>query len=440
MCKYRLFALALSFFAFQTVTVSAQVGNPCATAQYDSLMQHKDPTWKRGRQLLESLIQKEVSHIAARTFEETIFIPVVVHIVHHNALGTIGGTTNANITDEQILSQIHVLNEDYRRKEGTPGFNKNPVGADVNIEFYLAKRDPNGHITNGITRAYSEQASFNPDNYQDIDLLKSFDYWPSNRYLNIWVATLSNDYLGAAQFPTVPIDPATGGAAPIGLSARQADESDGIMINSKAFGRQTGTAISPVYGYGRTLTHEIGHWLGLLHTWGDYFCGDDYCNDTPPTESDNKTKDISCQAKYSNCTGQKTSNMIENYLDYSPDICMNIFTQDQKARMRAVLELSPLRKALVESTPKVVEAEHLSVNLFPNPTDEAIHIKPFFKGIQDVQVDIISSQGKAVSTIVFPNTYSSQLLSIQLPTLASGLYFVKTSTSKESHVSKLVVR
>jgi hypothetical protein len=153
-------------FIFLSHTIGlAQIDPRCLTPQYDAMLKSKHPSLHLHKDKLNELIAEaqrkssNTAHLRANATEATIIIPVVVHVVHNTKSGVIGGANNANISDEQIQSQIDVLNEDYRRKEGSKGFNSNPVGADVNIEFHLATLDPNGNPTNGITRTYTDITS-----------------------------------------------------------------------------------------------------------------------------------------------------------------------------------------------------------------------------------------------------------------------------------------
>lgn len=287
---------------------------------------------------------------------QIIKIPVVVHVLHNVADGQITGT---NISKEQIESQIKVLNEDFRRMQGTNGFNNHPAGADTQFEFHLATTDPNCNPTDGITRHFVNRNSFNV--FSDETLIKSYGFWPSHQYLNIWVCSISGGFLGATQFPNdTQLE---------GLNDFNGDSlTDGIIIRHNVFGRRTGTASTGIYSYGRTLTHEIGHWLGLIHIWGDERCGNDYCDDTPQAEDSNLQSN--CNAVFSNCTGTPTRNMIENYMDYTPDICMNIFTNDQKKRMREAMENSPRRNALINS-PGLLFNNQVSLPYFVNNADLA---------------------------------------------------------------------
>jgi hypothetical protein len=332
-------AILLFCFVFQIQYVSAQMH--CGHVEYMNSMYQKNPDLKKQydafNQKINQVVQmKKDSRIAGVSSAEVIYeIPVVVHVIHNVASGAITGT---NISDAQILSQIDILNQDYSRSNADTGNTysafKN-VAADTKIHFCLSTLDPNGAETNGIVRVYSSKTSFS---LYDDSQLKGLSYWPNDRYLNIWVCNLSGSILGYAQFPN--------NSSLIGLTTIEgSDLTDGVVVNYQAFGN-TGTATFP-YNLGRTTTHEIGHWLGLIHVWGDADCGDDYVADTPTQFT--STSGSTCSMDYSTCTGPSTLNMNQNYLDYSADACMNIFTQGQTDRMRTVMEVSPKRIAILDA-------------------------------------------------------------------------------------------
>ncbi|MBI3239862.1 MAG: choice-of-anchor J domain-containing protein, partial [Flavobacteriia bacterium] len=177
--------------------------------------------------------------------------------------------------------------------------------------------------------------------------------WDPNKYMNIWICALSGGILGYAQFPQSPL----GGMG----CGSPAVATDGVVFASASIGKSAVTGFAGPYNEGRTATHEIGHWLGLRHIWGDGGCTvDDYCNDTPEAAAAN----YGCPAGTNSCTAAPDAgpDMIENYMDYTDDLCMNIFTNDQKQRMRAVLEGSPLRRSLINSDACIP----------PNPSDASI--------------------------------------------------------------------
>jgi len=363
------------------------------------------------------------------TFEQgLVTIPVVIHIIHNNQSNIIGGPNNSNISDEQVISQIKVLNEDYRRKNGTRGFNDSPIGADLNIEFKLAQTDPNGKLSSGIVRVYHPKNQF--DVFDDNYLLSELSYWDSSKYLNIWVTTLSNGYLGFGEFPGGVFD---------GLELEDVDERiDGVIIDHTAFGSKTGTSVNGIYSFGRTLTHEIGHWFGLIHTWGDEFCGDDFCNDTPPTERGNNS--IRCNVTFSNCKGERTRNMIENYMDYTPDSCMNIFTSDQSLRIRAIFEVSKRRKKLIANAQfNLPTTDKLALNILENPlTSNELVLQILVKDLSNYGISIFDSQGR----IIFENNFidsPSRILKIPKEKLRSGVFIISAYNEEEKVSKKLIV-
>ncbi len=323
----------------------------CGTMQADSFMRALYPDWPKMDDyegVLKERVERYKAQMArARTIGDVYRIPVVVHVIHNGeAVGT--GT---NISTQRIQDQIAVLNEDFRRLPGTPGWNNHPRGADVKIEFVLARRDPNGNPTTGIVRwdrnVYGWSAPPYTSAYMN-STIKPATQWDPDRYLNIWVADLSGGLLGYAQFPDLSGLLGMPGDASMG-SCTQAANTDGVVILYSSFGsalKPGGTGMTPPYHLGRTTTHEVGHWLGLRHTWGDGDCSvDDFCDDTPL-----------CNGPHYGCTahpvpacitGQRR--MIENYMDYSDDGCMNIFTIDQAVRMRIVLENCPRRASLITS-------------------------------------------------------------------------------------------
>ena len=429
--------LAGSFLSLLTVVAGAQpvfngVLQRCGTVEHERMLQQRNPN--RLRQLDElnrRLGQFESGQMLLRqAADETVYrIPIVVHVVHNTASNAIGGESNGNISDEQIASQIQVLNEDYRRQPGTNGFNTNPVGADARIEFFLADKDPSGQPTNGITRHYyAQKKSF--DVYNDDVLLSQIAYWPSDRYLNIWVTTV-DDFLGFTQLPTTA-DTLSG------LDPVSNEFTDGSIIDHRYFGRQIGTVRNSTYCCGRTATHEIGHWLGLIHTWGDAVCGDDYVGDTPRAEGSNQT--VNCRELFSTCSGPRTRNMIENYMDYSPDLCMNVFTSGQVSRMRSVLKLSPRRFRLIQSTLTPLDpTETLTINVYPNPAVADVLVDVQLKDFQSFTVELFDMAGRQVRTVSYSDSPSTRV-SLSTNYLPRGLYIVRVKTATESVSRQLLVQ
>ena len=320
----------------------AQAQERCATVPYNEALNEKfKGLYEIGQfeKWINNKIRTKESlpQINKTTAEEVYRIPVVIHVIHDGESEGQGG----NISDAQILSQIQVLNLDYRRLNGdtinTPEIFK-PVAADTHIEFVLAERDPDGQETDGILRVQGTKSEWNASSSSDNSELKALSMWPPENYLNIWITNLANNYLGYAQYPITSLP---GSVPPFDR------ETDGVVIHYMAFGSRTYGAFNLFNSYdrGRTTTHEVGHYLGLRHIWGDVVgCdGTDYCNDTPQAYD-----------SYSSCINVDSftcdsEDMYQNFLDYSYDRCMNIFTGDQMLRMRIVLENSPRRFSLLSS-------------------------------------------------------------------------------------------
>jgi hypothetical protein len=246
-------------------------------------------------------------------FDGTAQIPVVVHVVWNNA--------TQNISQAQIDSQIEVLNRDFRATNTDVGIVPTPftgLVADPRIEFHLATTDPNGNPTTGVTRTQTTRTSFSTDDAIKSSATGGIDPWPADRYLNIWVGQLGGGLLGYAQFP--------GGPA----------ETDGVVILHSGFGTN-GTAAAP-FDLGRTTTHEIGHYLNLFHIWGDDgsgCSGSDEVADTPNQGGPNFG--VPTFPKLS-CNNGPNGDLFVNYMDYTDDRGMVMFTNDQVARMEACLD------------------------------------------------------------------------------------------------------
>jgi len=279
--------------------------------------------------ITKKIVEKNSKPQIAKVQAEPRVIPVVVHVLHN---GTAVGV-EANISDAQILQQIRVLNEDFRRKNADAILTPEeflPVAADANIEFVLAKQDPNGLPTTGIVRKQGPKTIYGPE---DATLIGQTSQWNPEEYLNMWVVPLVSPFLGYATFPTSNLP---------GLNFTPSSSiRDGVTVDYLFFGTGAGTAANT---NGRTATHEVGHYLGLRHIWGDGGCEvDDFVLDTPNQDNPNQTICNDNPSRFS-CGN---SNMIQNYMDYTPDPCMNLFTKGQVERFDVVLANSPRRASLV---------------------------------------------------------------------------------------------
>ena len=278
-------------------------------------------TYQERRALIDNRALAYEARTRAIARSGLLTIPVVVHVVHNPA------DPAQNVSVAQIESQIDVLNEDFRANNPdvtkVPGVWTNRV-ADCNIEFRLASQDPDGDPTDGITWTASTVPFFTTE----LDDVKSSSTggatpWPSDDYLNLWVChdlrdSIGRSLLGYAQFPGGP--PTT----------------DGVVIASFCFGKG-GTAQAP-FDLGRTATHEIGHWLDLRHIWGDdrgSCSGSDMVEDTPNQADATFNRPTFPQIS---CNNGPDGNMFMNYMDYTDDAAMFMFTEGQSRRMDACLD------------------------------------------------------------------------------------------------------
>lgn len=269
-------------------------------ASYEVLQQQlkDDPTLQQRMDEIEAFTNKFASNPQTNVLQTdgTLLIPVVVNVLYRTAA--------ENISLAQIQSQIDVLNEDYAATNAdvntTTTYGSVKAG-DTKIRFVL----------DAVVRRSTTKTSWSTNNAMKKSAQGIAPTSPTTK-LNMWSCNMGGGILGYAQFP--------GGAA----------ATDGVVIDNNAFGR-TGTVVAP-FNKGRTATHEVGHWLNLRHIWGDATCGNDQVGDTPL----HNTSNFGCPAAghRSTCTGTPVE-MTMNYMDYTDDACMYMFSAGQKTRMQA---------------------------------------------------------------------------------------------------------
>ncbi|WP_397364280.1 immunoglobulin-like domain-containing protein [Olleya sp. R77988] len=301
--------ITLSLLSFLMMfSVFAQQDRNCSSMENLEYRKQLDPTLQQRMDQIETYTQQRIAESQnARIDGSIITIPVVVHVIYSNS--------NENISDAQILSQIQVLNDDFRRQNSDAN-NTWSQAADTEIQFCMASVDPSGNATNGITRKSSSTTAWGTNDAMKKSSQGGVDPWDTSQYLNMWVCNIGSSLLGYAQFP--------GGSA----------ATDGVVMGPNYFGSSdlgSGFYLSAPFDKGRTTTHEVGHFLNLRHIWGDGGCSvDDFVSDTPTSDAAN----YGCATGHVSCS---STDMVQNYMDYSDDSCMNLFTQGQKSRMRTVL-------------------------------------------------------------------------------------------------------
>ena len=286
-------------------TTTAITQRKCATQDVLEAQLKADPTLAIRMNQIEAFTQKSI--LTKRLVNGKVVIPVVVNVLYKTAA--------ENISDSQIQSQIDVLNKDFTATN--PDFANTPaefagVAANVGITFELVK----------INRKSTTKTSWGTTDTMKKTKRGGLDPTSPTTNLNLWVCTIGGGILGYAQFP--------GGAA----------ATDGVAIDSKYFGL-SGTASYP-YNLGRTASHEVGHWMNLRHIWGDASCGNDLVSDTPVAKTSNFG--VPVYPYVSTCLPAHNE-MTMNYMDYTDDRGMFMFTNGQKSRMNALFVSGGARSA-----------------------------------------------------------------------------------------------
>lgn len=431
----------LLFILLMSVGLSlhAQEVNRCHTVEMMKKMDEANPGYINAVEQTFAAAKQTAQEKAGG--QEVYRIPVVFHVVYK--------TANENIPDSVLYSQIEVLNEDYRRNNADTSDTRDefkPFAADAKIEFYLAHTDPDGNWTNGIVRkqtsvdSWISFTSFEPDGIkqssQDGD-----DAWNTDRYLNIWVGNLSflgNPFILGFAYPPV-------GAPnwPGGQNAPTADL-EGVVLHYEIVGRNNplATGLLDATSRGRTCTHEVGHFLGLRHIWGDGggFSGTDGCTVDDGIDDTPNAKDASqqtCNLNANTCVDSPVDykDMIENYMDYSDEHCMNMFTQGQVDIIRSMLATT--RNPLVQDFPAGIELDMVqnSVELFPNPTEGLINLNYTNPLLQLKHIEITDSYGRLINTI---SPVTSADVTIDMTENAAGIYFIRSVYQQGVIVSRVM--
>ncbi len=409
------------------LAISQSQTKRCGFNELRQALLEQYPGLEENWQKIEQQIQQNTHHPPKNG--SNFVIPVVVHVLYNTNIPA------SNISDEQILSQINKLNWDFQRMNADTGNTPNSfktVAADTKISFCLAQRDPDGKWTNGITRTQTNKTQFNI-NTDDAKFTSQGgkDGWPSDQYLNIWVVpSINGGVLGYATFPGGPAN------------------RDGVVIAYRYFGDREQQSnfgktfsLSSPYDKGRTATHEVGHWLGLYHIWGDdngACSGSDYVNDTPNQADETYGCPSSPQIS---CNNGPDGDMFQNYMDYSDDGCMNLFTAGQATRMQTVL--STTRSTILLSQGCVSTSvddyaleEHLVI--FPNPANNFTNIKLSIPNKNNIDMIIYDITGKTVLKEHFLSNGDFEY-KINTENLPNGIYWLKISTGQQQTVQRLMI-
>lgn len=415
----------LPFVGFLLITVSGWAQRPCRWFDYKQQQLEADSTLAQKVEAVESFTRMQlhkssvtVTGYGAQALVPTLItIPVVVHIVYHSS--------SQNISDEQVQSQLDVLNADYGKHNSDtsaiPSYYSS-LAANCGIRFVLAGVDTDGNATTGIVRKFTNVSSFSLNDNVKYSAMGGDDAWDRDRYLNIWVCNLSGNELGYSSV--------VGGSKEI----------DGVVVLYTAFGTR-GTAMYP-FNRGRTATHEIGHWLNLIHVWGDADCGDDEVADTPPqsaaTEGNPSGIVISCG-------NTPYGNLYMDYMDFTDDIGMHLFTYGQRDRMRTLFAEGGFRQALLTSGTGAVAtgdggtvtapetSGSVIVDLYPNPATTSLSVNLEGNAKVGGMLEIYNQIGMKLMAV----RVTQLSFRVNLSGLPGGVYYLRLEGGGSSKFVKL---
>ncbi|OON67748.1 hypothetical protein B0919_16240 [Hymenobacter sp. CRA2] len=337
-------------------------GRQCAAMEVLAAQMAADPAMGQRMAAIEAQTQAFAASPTANRGNAVVTIPVVVHVLYN--------TTAQNVPTQQIIDQIAVLNKDYSKTNSD--ITKVPsafsgLASGTNVQFVLAQRDPNGNPTTGIIRKQTKVSSWSTNDAVKNSKRGGDDAWPAGKYLNLWVCNLGQGLLGYAQFP--------GGSA----------TTDGVVV---LYSSLPGGSAAP-YNMGRTATHEVGHWLNLRHIWGDASCGNDLVSDTPTQQTSN----YGCPSfPHVTCSNGANGDMFMNYMDYTDDACMYMFSAGQASRMNALFAAGGARASLTTSNggtaPRTTATLGTQYSLYPNPASTTLNLTDATSAARNANVSV----------------------------------------------------
>ena len=348
---------------------------------------------------------------------ETITIPVVFHVLYH--------TPGENV-DKTILDRlIAALNRDFNKRNvdssNIPSVFK-PYATSMGFEFKLATMDPQGRGTTGILKKYTPMLYWMSDDKMKFSASYGDDAWDSKSYLNIWICNMK-DVMGYSTFP---------GMDPL---------KDGVVLSVEDILRARGT--TPGKNDLRTVVHEVGHWVHLYHIWGEGYCGDDKVDDTPKQSS--YTPGCPSGTRVT-CGNGPIGDMYMNFMDFTDDVCMNMFTTGQRKRARTLFEVGGPRNSILYSkglNTSMIESAPLPdfypkwyyAQVYPNPA--ATSIKIYFDYDErwiGKKMEMLDMSGR----VVFSKIIGSRIETIDVGRFTAGVYFIRAEKDGEKLHAKFI--
>jgi hypothetical protein len=394
----------------------------CVMQEYAEQQLTQDNTLKNKLEEIETFTAQKLNSSNENVqrinrLPEVIKIPVVFHVLYH--------TPDQNVEKSGIELLLAALNRDFNKQNSDtvniPAAFK-PFATSMGFEFKLATMDPKGVGTCGIVRKYTPITYWMSDDKMKSNATYGDDAWDSKSYLNVWICDM-RDVLGYSTFP--------------GMDAKE----DGVVLSYEGISTAYGT--SPTINDFRTIVHEVGHWLNLRHIWGEGYCGDDKVDDTPKQST--YTPGCPTGSRIS-CSNNMPGDMYMNYMDFTDDACMNMFTTGQRKRARALFEMGGARQSILNSKGLNISTVQgaslpdyyplwLHVQVYPNPATTQLNL--FFeyderwKGKKMLILDI-------TGRVVISKIISAKNETIDISRLGPGTYFINAEKEVEKLHAKFV--